>query len=170
MKAILTIITITIFFLTSCNQNFPGGLTNSEKEEIKKDIQQVIQQISDAAARVDTAKLYEAFDFHNNDFLYIETSGVFYDQSKYKQMVQEFYGPLTSEIIGKGDEKYTYLDKNSVLWSYSGTLTAKFKKGETKVYEPFGMSMLFKKINDKWKVVFLQESTQENASMNSNIN
>ncbi|TMI97876.1 MAG: DUF3804 domain-containing protein [Bacteroidetes bacterium] len=52
-------------------------------------------------------------------------------------------------------------NRDNVLWNYSGALTATFKNGEKATYDPFAMTMLFKKINDKWKVVFLQESTQE---------
>lgn len=52
---------------------------------------------------------------------------------------------------------------DNVLWSYSGALIATFKNGQVVRYEPFGMSMLFRKVDSKWKVVFLQESTQEHA-------
>ena len=82
-------------------------------------------------------------------------------------MVRQFYAPLTSEIIAKGTEKYTYLSEDNVLWSYSGALIATYKNGQEVRYEPFGMSMLFRKVESKWKVVFLQESTQEHAQTDS---
>ena len=82
-------------------------------------------------------------------------------------MVRQFYGPLTGEIIEKGTEKYTYLSADNVLWSYSGALIARYKNGQEVRYEPFGMTMLFRKVDSKWKVVFLQESTQEHARTDS---
>ncbi len=159
MKVLLTLMITTLLF--SCTQKSNSVLSEVQKKEIQEELQPVIAQIYEAAAHVDTTKLYEVFSFADNDFMYIETSGAFYDQAAYKQMVRQFYGPLTSEMIAKGTEKYTYLSKDNILWSYSGALTATYKNGQQVKYEPFGMSLLFRKTNSKWKVVFLQESTQE---------
>ena len=149
--------------LFSCTQKSNSVLNEGQKKKIQEQIQPVIAQIYEAAAHVDTIKLYEVFSFADSDFTYVETTGAFYDEAAYKQMVRQFYAMLTSEIIEKGIEKYTYTDENNVLWSYSGALTATFKNGQQAKYEPFGMTLLFRKTNDKWKVIFLQESTQEPA-------
>jgi len=148
----------------SCTQKTKNVLNEDQKKKIKGEIQSVISRIYDAAAHVDTTKLFEVFSFSDKDFVYIETTGAFYDSSAYKQMVLQFYGLLTSEMIARGSEKYTYLDEDNVLWSYSGSLTATFKNNQRAKYEPFGMTMLFRKTNGKWKVVFLQESTQESQA------
>jgi hypothetical protein len=142
-------------------------LSEKQKKQIQNEIQHVIAQIHEATANVDTVKLYEVFSFADNNFTYVETSGAFYDKTAYKNMVRQFYAPLTSEIIAKGTEKYTYLSEDNVLWSYSGALIATYKNGQEVRYEPFGMSMLFRKADSKWKVVFLQESTQEHAQTDS---
>jgi hypothetical protein len=140
-----------------------SGRTLSEDQQMKirDEIQTVVTQIRDAAANVDSTKLYDAFAFTDKDFTCIDIDGTSYDQSAYKQMVREFYGHLQSEIIAKGKERFTYLSEDNVLWNYSGALTATFKNGEQATYDPFAMTMLFKKTDNKWKVVFLQESTQE---------
>jgi hypothetical protein len=161
MKVLILCVTIAVLF--SCAQKSNGTLSEKQKTQIKSEIQLVIEQIHEAAAKVDTTKLYEAFSFTDGDFTYMETSGAFYDKTAYKNMVRQFYAPLMSEIIAKGTEKYAYLSSDNVLWSYSGALIATYKTGQEVRYEPFGMSMLFRKIEDKWKVVFLQESTQEHA-------
>ena len=142
-------------------------MNEEQKKKIQEEIQPVIAQLYEAAAHVDTIKLYEVFSFAHSDFTYIETTGAFYDEAAYKKMVRQFYGMLMSEIIQKGREKYIHTEENNVLWSYSGALTAIFKNGQQAKYEPFGMTLLFRKINDKWKVVFLQESTQEPAQANT---
>jgi hypothetical protein len=159
MKVLILLLITTILF--SCSQKSNSVLSEEQKTKIKNEIQPVIAQIHEAAANVDTMKLYEVFSFVDNNFTYVETSGAFYDKTAYKNMVRQFYTPLKSEIIEKGTEKYTYLSEENVLWSYSGALVATYKNGQEVKYEPFGMSMLFKKVDSKWKVVFLQESTQE---------
>ena len=165
MKVLIPLLITTMLF--SCSQKTSSALSEEQKKQIQNEIQPVIAQIHEAAANVDTTKLYEVFSFADNDFTYVETSGAFYDKAAYKNMVRQFYAPLTSEIIAKGTEKYTYLSEDNVLWSYSGALIATYKNGQEVRYEPFGMSMLFRKVESKWKVVFLQESTQEHAQTDS---
>lgn len=146
--------------LISCQQQSKTTAAEFDTKKIETEIQSVVAQIFDAAANVDSTKLYQVFSFDDPDFTYMEINGVFYDVAAYKKMVSEFYGPLKSEILKKGTEKFTFLNENNVLWSYSGGLTATYKDGKQETYDPFGMTMLFRKTNDKWKVVFLQESTQ----------
>lgn len=159
MKVLIPFLITTILF--SCTQKSNCELSEEQKKQMQNEIQPVITHIHEAAANVDTTKLYEVFSFADNDFMYVETSGAFYDKAAYKNMVQQFYAPLSGEIIEKGTEKYTYLSADNVLWSYSGALVATYKNGQVVRYEPFGMSMLFRKVDSKWKVVFLQESMQE---------
>jgi hypothetical protein len=146
--------------LFSCKQQSKTAAAEFDTKKIQTEIQAVVAQIFDAAAHVDSTRLYEVFSFADPDFTYIEINGVFYDVVAYKKMVGEFYGPLKSEILKKGVEKFIFFNENNVLWSYSGGVTATYKDGKQEVYDPFGMTMLFRKTNDKWKVVFLQESTQ----------
>ena len=157
VRLIILLVAVGLF---SCRQQTNTSAADLDTKKIQTEVQAVIGQIFEAAAQVDTVKLYEVFSFGDPDFRYMEVTGVFYDVAAYKQMVRDFYGPLKSEILNKGTEKFTFLDNNNVLWSYSGGLTATFNDGKQEVYDPFGMTMLFRKSNDKWKVVFLQESTQ----------
>jgi hypothetical protein len=163
MKLFSFLISIMLF---SCQQPSKTASAAIDTKKIKTEIQAVVVQIFDAAAHVDSTKLYEVFALDDPGFTYMEITGVFYDVAAYRKMVRDFYGPLKSEILKNGTEKFTFLNENNVLWSYSGALTATYKDGKQEVYDPFGMTMLFKKANDKWKVVFLQESTQAPQAAN----
>ena len=147
--------------LFSCAQTSNGLLSDEQKKKMQDEIQPVIAQVYDAAAHADTSKLFDANSF--TDFTYTEITGEFYSPADYKQMAGQWFGMITSEIIDKGTEKYDYIDENNVLWSYSGALTATYKNGQQDKYKPFGMTFLFRKINDKWKIVFIQESAQQPA-------
>ena len=152
MKVLIPLLITTILF--SCSQKSGTVLSDEQKKQVQNEIQSVIAEIHEATAKVDTTKLYGVFSFADNEFTYMETSGAFYDKTAYKNMVRQFYAPLKSEIIEKGAEKYTFLSEDNVLWSYSGALVATYKNGQEVKYEPFGMSMLFRKVDSKWKVVF----------------
>ena len=111
-------------------------LNNGEeqKRKIQEEIQPIIKQIYEAAAHLDTTKLYDVFSFADDDFMYIETTGAFFDKAAYKQMVRPWYGMITSEIIEKGTEKYAYIGGSNVVWSYSGALTLIYKNGQQTKY------------------------------------
>ena len=146
--------------LIACSQAPGDPISEKQTEQIKSEIQPVIKQVIESAAHADTAKLFEVFSFTDH-FLYVDITGKFYEAAAYKQMVREFWGQLSTEIIEKGTEKYIYLGANNVLWSYSGSLALTFKNGGQARYNHFGLSMFLTKENGKWKVVFVQESTQE---------
>lgn len=157
MRLFIFLIAVILF---SCKQQPKTASAAIDTKKIETEIQAAVAQIFDAAAHVDSTKLYEVFALDDPAFTYMEITGVFYDVPAYKKMVRDFYGPLKSEILRKGTEKFTFLNESNVLWSYSGGLTATYKDGKQELYDPFGMTMLFRKVNDKWKVILLQESTQ----------
>jgi ketosteroid isomerase-like protein len=159
-KLFLLLISAMLF---SCTQKSNSILSDDQKKKIQNEIQPVVAQLYEAAAHVDTTKLYDIFSF-TDDFTYLDITGTFYDPAAYKQMVGQFWGQITSEMIAKGTEKYIYLSEDNVLWSNSCALNVTFKNGQQAKYETFGMALLFRKINNKWKIVFVQESTQEPAS------
>jgi hypothetical protein len=90
----------------------------------------------------------------------MEITGAYYDVTAFKKMVYDFYGALKTEILKKGNEKFFYLNENNVLWSSSTGITVDYKDGKREVYEPFGITLLLRRNDNKWKIVFIQESTQ----------
>jgi len=156
-------IILSVAFLVSCSQQEHSELTEKEKAGIATEIGSVVDHIREAASHADTTGLFEAFKL-DDQFLYIETSGAFYNEAQYRAMARKWYGMITAEIIEKGSEKFVYLDHGTVLWSYSGALRLDFKSGEKNRFSPFGMTMLFRKFGTEWKIVFMQESTQEAAA------
>jgi ketosteroid isomerase-like protein len=161
MKILNSLLVATILF--SCTQKSDSKLSEEQKKRIQEEIQPVIVKLYDAAAHADTAKLYDLFSFED-DFTYIEITGEFYNEAAYKQMAGQWFNTITSEVIEKGAEKYNYINEDNVIWSYSGALTATYKDGRKEKYNPFGMTLIFKKINNQWKAVFIQESTQQSAA------
>ena len=146
--------------LLSCTQGSNNVLSDEQKKEIQSGIQPVIEQVFDAAAHADTAKLFDAFSI-DGQFTYLDITGEFYEPAVYKQMAGQWFDMITREIIEKGTEKYNYINKDNVAWSCSGTLTATYKNGKREIYKPFGMTIIFRKMNDKWEAVFIQESSQQ---------
>jgi len=157
---LLTAILLTLVLL-SCSQKTNNALTEDQKKGMRQEIQPVIDQIYDAAAHADTAKLFDVFHFADNDFTFMEINGALYTQAEYIEMARQFYGMISTETLDKGKDKFNFINEDNVMWTYSGAVTAVYKTGIKAKYEPFGLTILFRRIDHKWKGVFLQESTQE---------
>lgn len=157
MRIFILLVAVALF---SCKQGSKTAAAEFDTKKMQTEVQAVIAQLYDAAAHVDSTRLFDLFSFTDPDFVYVDITGEFYDVTKFQKMVHEFYATLKTEIIKKGTERFVYLDENNVLWSTSTALTANYLDGKQELYEPFGVTILFRKTNDKWKIVLLQESTQ----------
>ena len=159
----LTFLLIPIL-LFSCAGKSGNSMSNEKKKSLYEVIQPVIAQIREGAARADSKQMLEVFSA-TEDFQFIATSGEVLTYPAFKEMITQFYRTITGEMLSKGAEKYTYIDENSFLWTYAGAVTVVFKNGKKIKYDPFGATFLFKKINDQWKAIFLQESGQESPQV-----
>jgi ketosteroid isomerase-like protein len=157
-RSILLLLPVLAF---ACTQKSDGVPNEDQQKKIQQEIQPVLAQLYEAAAHADSTKLFDLFSFSDPDFTYVDITGAVSEQAAYKQMVDQFWGTVTTEMIAKGKEKYIFINQNSVLWSYSGTLSLTYKTGQQATYEPFALTLLFKKKDGQWKAVFVQESTQE---------
>lgn len=158
MKKLILLLIPTLLF--SCAEKSNTGLTAEQKKQLYEEIQPVIAQIHDAAAKADSMQMMDAYSA-TEDFRYVGISGEFLDHAAFKEMVSRFYGTITGEMLEKGTEKYTYIDENSVLWTSTGAVTVTYKNGWKLTYKPFVATFLFRKTDGKWKAVFLQESGKE---------
>ncbi|HET6767370.1 MAG TPA: hypothetical protein VFH08_08225 [Chitinophagaceae bacterium] len=157
MRLFILLVAVAIF---SCKQPSKTAAAEFDTAKIQTEVQALISQIRDAALHADSTSLYELFALNDPDFAYMEITGVYYDATAFKKMVYDFYGAIKTEILKKGTEKFVYLNENNVLWSSSIGITVDYKDGKREIYEPFGITTLLRKIGNKWKIVFIQESTQ----------
>lgn len=157
MRLFILLVAVAFF---SCNQQPKTAAIEPDTAKIQTEVQAIISQIREAALQADSTRLFELFALNDPDFAYMEITGAFYDVTAFKKMVHDFYGAIKTEILKKGNEKFFYLNESNVLWSSSTVVTVDYKDGKQEVYEPFGITLLLRKIDNKWRIVFLQESTQ----------
>lgn len=156
----LFIIILVAVALFSCKHQSKTAAAELDTAKIQTEVQEVVTQIRDAALHADSTSLYELFAFTDPDFTFMEITGAFYDVTAYKKMIHDFFGAIKTEILKKGKEKFVYINENNVMWSSSTGITVDYKDGKREIYEPFGITTLLRKKDGKWKIVFLQESTQ----------
>src|SRR4030042_269963 len=65
------------------------------------------------------------------------------------------------EKIKLEDEEYTVLDKSTVLYTTNCNSLMNFKDGHSTLADPEAMQFMFKKINNRWKVIYAVDSYVE---------
>jgi hypothetical protein len=59
------------------------------------------------------------------------------------------------------DEKYTFLDNSSVIYTSNITSAVNYKDGHSTLLEPEALEFIFKKIDSKWKIIHYCDSYGE---------
>lgn len=154
------LILLAIFmFMFSCVQKSDKPLSDQQKTKLEEEIRPVISQIFESAKQANAGQVLDVF-WNSNEFVYVGITGESTDYGKFEGIVKQSYASRESEVFSKGTEKYTFIDEAAVLWTYVGSVTVTEKNGGVLRVDPFGITMLLKKVNEKWKVGYLHESGQ----------
>ena len=155
MKKILIFMTVITF--VSCTSKEPKQMTAEELDLAKKEIKNICDQLFSAVNKLDMDAFFK--DFSNSpEFLFIGTDGKSYDFQSYVDMSKEFVKPLSesSFILNKSD--FRVLSNDLMLYINSGTWDLAFPTGDHIKFDTYTINCLFKKIENQWKIIFLQES------------
>jgi hypothetical protein len=95
----------------------------------------------------------------SSDFVYI-TNGKTYSYKEIMAMRPNYDGLLNQKITII-DEKYTVLDNSTVIYTSNSKCVTKFKDGHSTLYDPDAFMFMFKKIDNKWRVIYYVDSYVE---------
>ena len=79
----------------------------------------------------------------------------------YKQLVdgiKPIFKTLLNQQVTIVDEKYTFIDKSTVLYTTNCKLLENFKDGHSSFNDPTAILYIFKKIGSKWKIIYGAET------------
>jgi len=155
MKKILIFMTVITF--VSCTSKEPKQMTAQELDGAKKEIKNISDQMLAAIDKLDLDAFFK--DFSNSaEFLFIGTDGKSYDFQSYVDISNEYIKPFSASrfILNKSD--FRFLSNDLMLYIISGTWDLTFTTGDQMKFDTYTINCLFKKIENQWKVIFLQES------------
>jgi hypothetical protein len=154
-KLIVLVMLIACF---SCGTN-DKPVSDSQKEKIKGEVKEVVNTIIKGGEEAN-------FDIvsgviHNSpDFVALFNGNPF----KYQQFVDMGKSLFSTLLNQKGtilDEKYMVLDNSTVLFTANSKWLMNFKDGHSILQDPWAMQYVFKKVDNKWKLINFNESGVE---------
>lgn len=165
-KILLSIILCFSVLLFSCqtNDNTRAAVTQApelssqEKETAKKEISGRIEEIIKGAKGLDVeaaAKPYSS----DPDFKIVNPDATVTDLKTMKNIQAQGFKTLASLNFTTIKQDFTFLAKDLVMCTWTGINEFELKTGEKMKIEPYVGSMLFRKRDNEWKIIYAHETT-----------
>ena len=148
----------------SCGTN-NKPVSDAQKEKIKGEVKEVVNTFIKGCEDANFDMVLGTF-LDSPDFVYTYNG----NSSSYKQ-VGDAMKPGFSTLINQKctivNEKYAVLDNATILYTNNSNWLMNFKDGHSILQNPWIVQLLFKKIDNKWKVISAAESGTEQSVKNS---
>lgn len=126
-------------------------LTGVEKDKLIGEAKELIHTIYQACENCEADKLTATY-LNSSDFISL-INGVIDD---YEQTVKKYPAIMSDFKTQKASilkEKYVVLDASTILYTSNSKWECEFQNGSFQVFEPVGVQLVLKKIDDKWHVL-----------------
>jgi ketosteroid isomerase-like protein len=149
MKTILFIMMVLFPFTGYSN---PAALlsTTQNRDTDKKEISEVVNLINQNLEKMDVEALFQSYA-DSSDFF--TTDGSMLNLPVFKNHNAAWFNTLAALKVTTYNEYYRFLPGNTVICSWMGMFEMKLKTGEQLKINKFGITYIFGKIDNKWKVI-----------------
>ena len=130
-------------------------MTENEKEIAKNEISAVN---TDVIKSVNELNVDAALKGYSADFRGVNADGSSSDYQSLASGLKESFGAVNSLNFIKVKEDFKFLSKRFVLCTWTGTVEPELKTGERMRNDPHTASLLYSKIDNKWKIVYEHDS------------
>jgi uncharacterized protein (TIGR02246 family) len=162
IKNLIVIFLISLLPIFGC-QKAPAPLSETETEEIKKEVKEVFSQATKAANDHDADSML-SHDWNSGDYLYVANGEVMKGwEPKLKVATSIHTNPIYQSYTVDYDEiVMKVIDRNAVMITGSGYFN-NFPGDEGPRSIKFAVTFLYQKIDGKWLMTIGHESTTEKA-------
>jgi len=153
-EKISILIFISIISLSCSNHN---QMTQAESDRIINEVKNAYNKITEHSQK---AQLDSFLSYYDNSpyFLSISADGKMNNCKEFKKTCSEYYTLLREQSIITTREQFQLLDKNIVIVGWTGNIIANFKNGDIVKMNNYSITSVFKKIDEKWKIIHDHES------------
>lgn len=132
-------------------------ITASEKEIAQKAITARIDEIIAGANNLDVAAAVQPYST-DPEFKIVNSDGSVSDLETMKRVQEEGFNSLASMNFKTIKQDFTFLAKDLVMCTWTGSNEFELKTGEKLKIEPYVGSLLFRNENNEWKIIYTHET------------
>ena len=163
MKTRFILLVMLIVCVACSTNNKP--VSDAQKEKIKGEVKEVVNTYLKGAEEVNTDMLMSIY-LDSPEFI-LTYSGNSFSYKSCIDLIKPVFGILKNQKITIVDEKYAVFDNSTVMVTLNNKCLLNYKDGHSILQDPWISQMLFKKIDNKWKVISAAESGIEQSVKNT---
>ena len=156
MKTRLIFLVMLIVCFSCGTNNKP--VSDAQKEKIKGEVKEVVNTFIKGCEELNFDMAIEPF-LDSPDFEYI-ANGKTYNYQELMAM-RPLFDKMINQKLTIADEKYKVLDNSTVLFTTNYKWLQNYKDGHSILEDPGSFMFMFKKINNKWKIIYYVDSWVE---------
>lgn len=147
---------LSFLFLFGCVNQKSTEMTPQEKEIAKKEIKDVVSSITQGLEKLDAEDAFKPC-LNKSDFILFTVYGAMVDYQGAKNEHAAWFKSLASIKVTTLKEEFRFLSDNIVIYPWLGKFEMTQKTGE-QVAVDFGVTMILRKIDNEWIVIYQQTS------------
>jgi ketosteroid isomerase-like protein len=156
MKTMLFILPV-LFLCSGYAGPEPVPAMQQDDETVKKEVREVAGTLLINLANRDADALFSLYA-DAGDCVFIMTDGNMVNLQEFKNHNIAWFGMLTSLKVTTTRDEIRLLCNNQVLYSWMGSMEMTLGNGQQVTISKFGISFIFSKTGNEWKVVYQQSS------------
>lgn len=134
------------------------SLSIAEKEQIQKEVEEVLNSLIEGCETLDMELAFGMF-LNFPDFVMMSTDGTLYDYETYLKDNIDYLSTCSSFKLTTFRKEIRVINNETAVCAWSYRAEATLKTGERDIVEHAGASFVFTKIDGEWKVIFYHESS-----------
>jgi len=154
---ILTFI-LACTILMSCSIHNSDKMTETETHDIVKNVKDIFDKMTEYSEGAQSDLFLSHYD-NSPTFLHFSGDGKMRNYEEFKKACTEYYKGLKEQKIMTIREKIHVVDTNLAVLGWTGDIVAQLKSGDIMKMNNYSISSVFKKIDNKWKVIHSHESS-----------
>jgi uncharacterized protein (TIGR02246 family) len=155
MKMSLPIILAVFLFFGFAGQQ-PASMTSQSHETTQKEIKGVVTAIFQSLEKMDAEALFQSY-VNSPDFILFATDGSMAGYEAARNHHVQWFKSLSSLKVTTVKDELRFLPGNVVICAWLGTFEMSLKSGGQPKMN-FGITFVFNRVNNSWKVIYQQTS------------
>lgn len=132
-------------------------MTETEAHDIINEVRLIFEKITRYSESAQLGPFLSGYDDSPN-FLAFSSDGKMRNFEEFKKICTEYYTVLKEQKILTIREKFTVIDAYLVILGWTGDITARFRNGDIMNMKNYSITSVFRKIDNKWKIIHSHES------------
>ncbi|NBC57708.1 MAG: hypothetical protein GVY05_05415 [Bacteroidetes bacterium] len=139
------------------------ALTDEDKAEIKSEITAIVDSIATSANELRT-DYFKKIYWNNEEFIGVDLTGA-HSYDEYMKETGEMYASMKSINFVEDQLSIVVFDDKTVVALFEGKAKGESKDGVKMNLNNFNASMVFRNIDNQWKLVYTHESADQEIMM-----